>query len=921
MAPVYRRETEAALVAELNVRKAAAPELFMDEGDEALARAALFAGRHRDAKALLQKVTSYGNASARAWNDYAVVLHATAAPDDALQLTTALAAADRALDLEAALPEALFNRGVLLEALSLRGAAVAAFKTYLAVDASSAWAAEARERMQKLEATQARIASWRENLDDLERAAEAGDELFINDIAVAYPEESRRWCDLYLARWGERLLAGDADGAAAMLLLCRAIGRALEKERGESLIADAVRIIDTASDPRPLAHAHIRYERGRKALARGENNRAAHALDAGARQFREHRSPMAFAARLYAIQTVSDSDRAASSLRALEDEVPPRYRALHAQMQWARGMIATREGSQTTALAALRNAAAAFEALGEEGNARRVRNSTAAVLSAAGDTDGAWRMAGASMRSSLDDEETAFTCFRLAHVAANEERWDIVHALLNAIAQTPRVNELIRGEAMTWRVVAAQRANMPRIAERELRAERQSEHALNDLHLAEALIAKPENAIGLLSQALRTAKDDGSTARLLVARARALRAVRLNDGARADLERAVALLERGNIVARADRLRDAIVGSPLDAYSTLAEALDRDGHTARAEQILERFRAWPRRAMEETIHVRQHTSSGSLVLITYALFAERVAIYAKGQRTSVRIASREVKESVHAFHAAIDGNDVEGFRKHGLVLSRTLMKPIAKLIKPGDLLVIVPDAELERVPFGALVQQNGRYLIEDHAVVLASSMTAWVKASQHAQAASRAVLSVGNATSDAEMVSLPAAEAEAKEIAVLYDSRALLTGAEATKQRVISALAYSNVAHFAVHANGGDATQPHLVLSTPDGRLTASEIAALKLDNMHAVVLAGCRTTAGARSLVDAFLEAGAGNVVGTLWDVDDAGTREMSVAFHRALRDGDAPAEALRKAQTEMIRRKAPLRVWAALQLYGSGS
>lgn len=116
----------------------------------------------------------------------------------------------------------------------------------------------------------------------------------------------------------------------------------------------------------------------------------------------------------------------------------------------------------------------------------------------------------------------------------------------------------------------------------------------------------------------------------------------------------------------------------------------------------------------------------------------------------------------------------------------------------------------------------------------------------------------------------------------------------------------------------------HLILSDTkddDGRLTAAEIEALELDHIRTVVLAGCRTAAGTHSLVEAFLAAGVGSVVGTLWEVDDAATREISIAFHRSLRDGGTPAAAWRATQIDMIRRNAPPRVWAALQMYGSGS
>lgn len=211
--------------------------VFAQQFDELRARALLLAGHQVAAKNLLQKITSRCVADATTWNDYAAALHATATRDDALQLSTALAAADRALDLRPALPEALFNRAIILDALALHADAALACRKYLEVDSSSEWASEIRERLRKIESAQSRIAAWRDVVDDLERAAEAGDELFINDVATTYPEKARRWSDLYLARWGERFLAKDRDGAASML-----IDRPMARlSRHSSILADAPR--------------------------------------------------------------------------------------------------------------------------------------------------------------------------------------------------------------------------------------------------------------------------------------------------------------------------------------------------------------------------------------------------------------------------------------------------------------------------------------------------------------------------------------------------------------------------------------------------------------------------------------------------------------------------------------------------------
>jgi CHAT domain-containing protein len=85
--------------------------------------------------------------------------------------------------------------------------------------------------------------------------------------------------------------------------------------------------------------------------------------------------------------------------------------------------------------------------------------------------------------------------------------------------------------------------------------------------------------------------------------------------------------------------------------------------------------------------------------------------------------------------------------------------------------------------------------------------------------------------------------------------------------------------------------------------------------------------------LTRAFQYAGARSVVASLWSVADRATAELMTRFYRHLAAGLAKDEALRAAQTELIRR--PIRLttskgqavemdasapffWAAFQLFG---
>jgi CHAT domain-containing protein len=70
--------------------------------------------------------------------------------------------------------------------------------------------------------------------------------------------------------------------------------------------------------------------------------------------------------------------------------------------------------------------------------------------------------------------------------------------------------------------------------------------------------------------------------------------------------------------------------------------------------------------------------------------------------------------------------------------------------------------------------------------------------------------------------------------------------------------------------------------------------------------------------LAQAFLAAGAANVVATLWRVDDVKAVQMAISFYQQLMSGATPAEALAKAQRQAIGRNASGAVWAAYAVWG---
>jgi CHAT domain-containing protein len=111
-----------------------------------------------------------------------------------------------------------------------------------------------------------------------------------------------------------------------------------------------------------------------------------------------------------------------------------------------------------------------------------------------------------------------------------------------------------------------------------------------------------------------------------------------------------------------------------------------------------------------------------------------------------------------------------------------------------------------------------------------------------------------------------------------------------------------------------------------DGMLSVNEIYGLKL-NANLVMLSACETGLGSVSTGDdvvgltrGFLYAGAQNVVGSLWEVDDDATAELSRLLYAGMKKGLSVARALAEAQEQLLRKKPHPYFWAAFQNTGSG-
>ena len=276
-------------------------------------------------------------------------------------------------------------------------------------------------------------------------------------------------------------------------------------------------------------------------------------------------------------------------------------------------------------------------------------------------------------------------------------------------------------------------------------------------------------------------------------------------------------------------------------------------------------------------------------------------------------------------------------------LHQLLIEPIADLLphNPEERVVFVPQGSLYLVPFAALRDKEGKYLLEKHTISISPSIqTLQVTRRQQQRIESAAlqdVLILGNPTmptvlgsnSSKVLSSLPGAEQEAKAIANLLGVHPLI-GDEAVKSTVVARMPAANIIHLATHGIFNDVRgMESSIALTPspedNGYLTAAELYRMKL-NAKLVVLSACNTGRGRIrrgegivGLSRSFISAGVPSVVVSLWSVPDAPTAELMSQFYRNLeQSGMDKAQALRQAMLATMKTNPNPKDWAAFTLIG---
>ena len=278
-------------------------------------------------------------------------------------------------------------------------------------------------------------------------------------------------------------------------------------------------------------------------------------------------------------------------------------------------------------------------------------------------------------------------------------------------------------------------------------------------------------------------------------------------------------------------------------------------------------------------------------------------------------------------------------------LHQLLIDPIASLLPkdPNAHVIFIPQRSLFQVPFPALQDANGTYLIEKHTILTAPSIQVLDLTRQQRQKlaqkpvnSSRALV-LGNPTMPSvssypgepkqQLSPLPGAEAEARAIAPLLKTQAI-TGAQGTKAEIVQKMPQASIIHLATHGLLDDVRGLGSAIAlapsgSDDGLLTAEEIFDMKLQ-ANLVVLSACNTGEGRITgdgvigLSRALISAGVPSVIVSLWAVPDAPTSELMQSFYQNLQNNPDKAQALRQAMLTTMKTHPQPRNWAAFTLIG---
>lgn len=892
-------------------------------------------------------------------NDLAVALLALGErKQELMPMLRALDAVEQAVALDSLLVSALFNRALIRQRLYLTKSAERAWVEYLATERHPGWRSEAQAHVRQLERERGEDAPpWQ-----IRGAQARGSDETARELASRVrhaPGSAREFCFTLLSEWGLAVEQGNHERAAQLLAQVREMARALDATGADRSVALAIRSIDAspgdASMLRALARAHVTFGKGHASFGQAQYEQAADSLQRAESALRELGSPLArWAAFYYAASEVNLARYTSADQRfqRLLTEITAEEPGLRGKAIWALGVSQLRRGRYEQANRFYSDALPHIVRAREPENEGAIAYLLAEGLGRAGQTARGRAEAYRGLRLLAPYRRSSYLNNHLTTVAAYARAEGLLHASSSVMNEALEVARAV-GEAdvLAWAF---------RARARERIALGQAENARSDLDTAMLWANRLKPGLGrdrvradvaLIRARLDRERMSGTTLSLLTtivatyqrvnidphtAAAQsetALTALAIGDTAlaRRHLADAISILERQQESFNSVELRTSHFETVENVFDTMIGVELQAGRAASAFRYMERGRAaaWPRgdRTAPPEIDAIGRWLPQDVLFVEYALRPGQLVVWTASRRgwrqRTLAVPRDALAAQIERLAEELPGDETAAAGARNRLFD-LLVRPLGRDLDGIRRLIIVPDRELNRVPFAALQNHpSGHFLVEDYQVTMAPSaafvVAALSRPPRRTNAAPSALV-VGEpalrAGSSPELPPLPGAGAEAERIARRYGRVRLLTGAEARRDSVLALLPRYSVFHFAGHAvfDQEEPGRSYLALAPggdeESGLLRAWEIGELRLSTLDVVVLSACSTSnprpsrAGATTgLAYSFLRAGAPATVSTLWDVDDELTTELLAEFHRRYAGGTPAPEALRQAQLQALR------------------
>jgi CHAT domain-containing protein/Tfp pilus assembly protein PilF len=308
----------------------------------------------------------------------------------------------------------------------------------------------------------------------------------------------------------------------------------------------------------------------------------------------------------------------------------------------------------------------------------------------------------------------------------------------------------------------------------------------------------------------------------------------------------------------------------------------------------------------------------------------------------------ELVRKVDQFHEEL-ANLNPDYSGNAHELYSLLVAPAAEQLKGVETLCIVPDGVLWNLPFQALMPADEHYLLEDHSIYYAPSLSVLREMSEKRRGGRNAnsLIAFGNPVigkdeqRQVDLCPLPEAENEVGSIAKTagLEAKRVFIGRDASEKTFKNLAPGFSVIHLATHGvlDNRNPLYSHLLLTRTegdaenDGLLEAREIMEMRLD-ADLAVLSACDTAngkiapgEGVMGMSWAFFVAGCRSMLVSEWKVNSSSTSQLMVNFYGQsdlvrIRSGGANASALRAAALQLMkddRYRHPF-FWAGFVLVG---